>query len=368
MSVRVLEVVAKMNRAGTETMLMNFYRNIDRSEVQFDFAVCTNDECDYEEEIISMGGRIYRYPKYTGKNHFQYQAWWDKFFTEHGEYKIVHGHIGSTAAIYLGIAKKHGVYTIAHSHGTKEPLSIRSALYQLFSYRTRFIADYFFGCSMQALIDRYGEKIAHSDRAKVLNNAIDAKKYAYDEIVRKEVREELNLPDGLLTIGTVGRLSPAKNPAMTLRIIQDLMNNGIRFKFIWVGDGELKEDIDLEIKKRGVVDSVIMLGVRNDVHRILQALDVFIFPSIWEGLGIVAIEAQAAGLPTLCSDSVPKEAKVTGLCNYIPINAENEWSKAIVSHMHDKRRITTDEIIKANYDIHSVARWLRDFYISRLNV
>ena len=129
--IRVLQVVARMNMAGTETMLMNFYRNIDREKVQFDFAVCTEEHCDYEDEILSMGGRIIRYPQYRGKNHFSYKKWWSEFFRNNREYKIVHGHIGSTAAIYLSIAKKHGCYTIAHSHGTLEPISLRSVIRQI---------------------------------------------------------------------------------------------------------------------------------------------------------------------------------------------------------------------------------------------
>ena len=361
---RILEVVAKMNRAGTETMLMNFYRHMDREKIQFDFAVCTNEKCDYEDEIISMGGYIYRYPKYTGKNHLQYIEWWKCFFDEHQEYRIIHGHIGSTAAIYLGVAKKKGLYTIAHSHGTREPLSIRSILYQLLSYRTRFVADYFFGCSMHALIDRYGTKIAKSKSAKVLNNAIDSKAYAYDEKVRNEVRIELELEEGLLTLGTVGRLSSPKNPRMIVRILEALKHEGCRFRFIWVGVGEMKDEIEQEIRDKGLQNEIMMLGLRNDVPRILQAMDIFLFPSIWEGLGIVAVEAQAAGLLTLCSDRVPPEAKVTDLCHFINIDDTDQWIENIKEEMGYTRKITTDQIARSGYDIHDQAKWLQEFYIS----
>ena len=362
--IRILEVVAKMNRAGTETMLMNYYRHTDRAKVQFDFAICTNDKCDYEDEIISMGGKIYRYPQYKGKNHFQYKSWWDDFFTEHQEYRIVHGHIGSTAAIYIGVAKKHGLFTVAHSHGTREPLSLRSILYSTLSFRTRFIADQFFGCSMQALIDRYGEKVAHCNRARVLNNAIDAKAYAYNEDVRQEVRKELGLSDNILTLGTIGRLHPQKNPHMVLRILHDLKQQGEEFRFIWVGVGEMKDEVEKGIREQGLSDEVMMLGLRNDVPRILQAMDMFIFPSIWEGLGIVAVEAQAAGLPTLCSNQVPPEAKVTELCKYISLASTEPWVKAIELYKNHIRQTTTEEIVRNNYDINDQAKWLQEFYIA----
>ncbi len=362
--IRILQVVAKMNRAGTETMLMNFYRHIDRNKVQFDFAVCTSEKCDYEEEIISLGGRIYRYPRYTGYNHFQYKEWWDSFFNEHQEYKIIHGHIGSTAAIYLGIAKKHGLFTIAHSHGTKEPLSVRSIIYSIYSYRTRFVADQFFGCSMQALIDRYGKKVAYSDKSRVLKNAIDVKAYAYNERIREEVRSELGLKEGMLTIGTVGRLSQPKNPHMILRIIQALKAKEIEFRFIWCGTGELKEEIDKAIIDMGLEDIVLMLGLRNDIPRILQAMDIFIFPSLWEGLGIVAIEAQAAGLQTLCSDQIPQEAKVTDLCHFITVDDVSKWVTEIVNNRFYKRINTLESINNNGYDIYKAAELMQEFYIN----
>lgn len=362
--VRILEVVAKMNRAGTETMLMNFYRHMDRSCIQLDFAVCTDEKCDYEDEISSLGGKIYRYQRYTGKNHLQYKEWWERFFSEHKEYKIVHGHIGSTAAIYLGVAKKHGLFTIAHSHGTNEPLSLRAILYRSLSYRTRFVADQFFGCSMQALIDRYGESVAQSDKAKVLNNAIDAKKFAYDKNVRNEVRSELGISGDMLTLGTVGRLSPPKNPYMVLNILSALKEKGVDFRFIWCGVGELKGEIEKKIVEENLTDEVMMLGLRNDIPRMLQAMDIFVFPSTWEGLGIVAVEAQAAGLPTLCSDQVPLEAKVTELCKYISLASTEPWIKAIELEKNHNRQITTEEIIRNKYDINDQAKWLQEFYIA----
>ena len=196
----------------------------------------------------------------------------------------------------------------------------------------------------------------------MLNNAIDAKAYVYNEEVRREVRDELNLPNNLLVIGTIGRLTRQKNPTMILKIIKDLKEKGKEFRFIWVGVGELQENIDNEIKKKGLQSEVMMLGLRNDVPRILQAMDVFIFPSIWEGLGIVAVEAQAAGLPTLCSDKVPSEAKVTNLCKFISIDSTEPWIEEIEKETGRIRIVTTEDIISNKFDICNQSSWLQNFY------
>ena len=364
--IRVLEVVAKMNLAGTETMLMNFYRNMDRKRVQFDFAVCTEERCDYEDEIISLGGQIIRYPQYRGINHFSYIRWWNNFFRDNPNYRIVHGHIGSTAAIYLSIAKKHGCYTIAHSHGSLGPINLRSIIWRMYSYPTRFVADYYFGCSMDALETRYGNRIAHNKKkSKVLNNAIDASKYIYNINVREEVRKELSISPDEWIIGTVGRLSAPKNPQMTLSIIEDLKNRGEKFRFLWVGEGELRKMIEDELTKRNLTENVILLGLRNDVPRLLQAMDIFVFPSISEGLGIAAVESQAAGLLTLCSNRIPSEAKVTDMCQFISVDDVSKWVTAIVNNKYYNRTNALDSIIEKGYDIHTAAEWLQEYYLSK---
>ena len=163
--IRVLHVIGIMNRGGAETMIMNLYRQIDREKVQFDFVEHSIEAAAYDEEIQRLGGRIFRCPHYTGKNHLAYVKWWNGFFEKHtGEYRIVHGHIGSTAAIYLSIAKKHGLFTVAHSHNSNGPLNPRELLYRILSYRTRFVADFFFACSKQAGEDRFGKRVTNDTK------------------------------------------------------------------------------------------------------------------------------------------------------------------------------------------------------------
>lgn len=367
--IRILHVLTAMNMAGTETLLMNLYRNINRSKVQFDFAVTTNKKCDYDDEILQMGGHIIQYPLYRPNRHFSYTKWWNDFFINHPEYKIIHGHIGSTAAIYLGIAKKYRRYTIAHSHSTNGSFNIKNIAYGLYSFPTRYIADEFFGCSQQALIDRYGRKVANSKKAKVIHNAIDTKKYIYNSDTRQWMRNELKISGNQIILGTVGRLTPQKNPYAIINICEKLKSAGLDYKFLWFGDGELKKQIINELEVRGLTGTVLMMGKRADIFNVLQAFDIFLFPSVFEGLGIACIEAQASGLPTLCSDTIPRESKVSKLCKFLPLNDVNKWCEEIlaitnyISNIDYVRPNTYLDIVKAGYDIHDVAIWLEKYYL-----
>ena len=312
---RILHVLAGMNRAGTETMLMNLYREMDREKIQFDFAVTAAQRCDYDDEIESMGGRIIRYPRYGGFNHFSYAKWWKDFFPRHPEYRIIHGHIGSTAAIYLAIAKKNGRFAVAHSHNTGMSLP-----YRIYSYPTRYIADYFMACSKDAMISRYGKKVAGNPAvSSVLRNGIDVSRYEYDETVGHSVRAELGIRQEAFVVGTVGRLTNQKNPFFIVDILDELRKKEPDFRFLWVGTGELKENVEHYIEQKGLRDNVLFLGVRDDVPRILQALNAFILPSKYEGLAIASVEAQAAGVPTLLSDKIAAEASITKCCKAVSL-------------------------------------------------
>lgn len=364
--IRILHVLTAMNLAGTETLLMNLYRNIDRDKIQFDFAVTATKKCAYDDEIESLGGKIIRYPLYRGINHFSYVSWWNNFFQQHEEYRIIHGHIGSTAAIYLHIAKKYGRYTVAHSHSTYGSLNLHTILYKIFSYPTRYIADYFFGCSKDALADRYGKNILGKDNARVFNNGIDVKKYVYSPKIRESVRNEFEIQDNQIVIGTVGRLTPPKNPFFTIKLIKTLLADGLNIKFLWIGTGELKTEIEKSLEREIRNGHVILAGTRKDINKCLQAMDIFIFPSLFEGLGIAAVEAQASGLLTLCSDKIPKEVAVTEGCRFLSISDVNIWKDAIkdiiASGTYLIRKNCYENLIAAKYDIHDIVRWLTVFY------
>ena len=366
--IRVLHVIGKMDRAGAETMLMNLYRNIDREKIQFDFMVHTAEKCAYDDEIISLGGNIYHIPKFNGPNFITYVKAWNNFFKQHGEHTIVHGHIGSSAAIYLSIANKHGKFTIAHSHATADvERSVKTCLWNLCSYPTRFISDYYLACSKQAGIDRFGKKIVDSNKFKVLNNAIDLEKYAYSDNIRVKIRSEFGISDKFI-LGHAGRFAKVKNHEFVIDVFYNVQKHLPNSVLMLVGDGNLKTGIIDKARELGILNNIIFTGVREDVPNLLQAMDVFVFPSFFEGLGIVAVEAQAAGLHTICSDALPTEARVTDLFHPLPLSAGAEkWADEILKYADGyERKNMHDTICRAGYDIHQTAEWLEEFYVNNV--
>lgn len=310
--IRVLQVLGGLNRGGAETMVMNLYRNIDRNKIQFDFIKHTESKCAYDDEIKELGGRIYSIPKYKVYNHFQYKKAWNNFFKKHPEYKIIHGHVRSTATIYLKIAKKYGLYAIAHSHSTSSGKGIKAIIKNMLQFRIRYITDYFMGCSKEANEWLYGKKIANSEKCIILHNAIDVEKYTYNEDIRNKLRKELNIKEDEMVVGNIGRFSYMKNHKFLIDIFEKLCKTE-NCKLLLVGDGELKNDIQNIVKNKHLESKVIFTGVRSDVNEILQAMDIFVMPSIFEGLPVTLIEAQASGVPSLITNIITKEVDITPL-------------------------------------------------------
>lgn len=365
--IRVLQVIGIMNRGGAETMIMNLYRKIDRSKVQFDFIENSSESATFDDEIESLGGRIYRCPHFNGKNYFQYKKWWNDFFKQHkGEYHIIHGHLGSTAAIYLKIAKKNGLFTIAHSHNTKSNISLGSMVYRLFSFRTRFIADYFFACSRQAGVDRFGKKVIDSNNYKTFNNAIDTSVFKYDSIIRKDIRKELDIRENEIVVGHVGRFESQKNHEFLIDVFEKLLCNHNNSRLVMVGDGILRKRIEDKLIELDIDNNVVFTGVRSDVNDLLQAMDVFVFPSLYEGFGIVLIEAQTSGLPCIVSDKVASDGLIIDdLISVMSLNqSAEEWAQHIISRLGEKRHDRTAEIKTAGYDISTTSKELMDFYLN----
>ncbi|NMO96636.1 glycosyltransferase family 1 protein [Paenibacillus lemnae] len=364
---RILHVVGTMNRAGTETMLMNLYRQMDRSRIQFDFMIHTHKQGDYDEEILQLGGRLYRMPMYEGINHLSYCRAWRSFLADHPEHAVVHGHIGRSAAIYLRLAKARGRFTIAHSHGMKKGGGrMRRLLIPLLAYPTRSAAHYFFGCSRAAGVDRFGVKAAASDQFKVLNNAIFAERFQYSRELRYEMRGQLEV-EGKFVIGHVGRFTAPKNHKRLIQIFKSMCLRQSNAVLMLVGEGELRGMIEQEVEQAGLTERVMFTGGRADIAELMQAMDVFVFPSLHEGLGIVTIEAQAAGLPCIVSDSIPAEAFITKNIQAISLDEPPDaWAEAIVQYAGGyERESTWNEIKRNGFDIADTARWLEDFYLSK---
>lgn len=357
MPIRILHIVTYMGRGGLETMLMNYYRAIDRNRIQFDFLTHRDFRADYDDEIEALGGRIYRLPNL---NPFSrgYLGALDRFFAEHPEYRIVHSHLDCMSAIPLKAAKKHGVpVRIAHAHSSRQDRDLKYPLKLLFKRGIARQATQLFACGREA-----GKWMFGTDDFHVLNNAIDAERYRFDPKVRQEVRSELGIPADALVAGHVGRFMAPKNHGFLLRIFAELPDHA---RLLLVGDGVLRANIEQQAKVLGIRDRIIFTGVRTDVDRLLQAMDVFLMPSLFEGLPVSIMEAQAAGLPCLISDKVPIECKKTELVTQIPLDASPaEWAKAVASAAETPRRDTLAQIREAGFDIRANAEWLQNYYLS----
>lgn len=362
--IRVLHYIGLLQFGGSQAFVMEVYRKIDRTKVQFDFVTFPDEKSGFYEEIIELGGMVYESPQYNGKNHFQFVKWWDDFFREHTEYKVFHSHVRSVASICIHIAHKHGCYAIAHSHSISNGNSISALIKNIMQIPIRFQADYMFACSEVAGKWLFGKSVEKKSNYKILSNAIDVSRFVFDEEKRNEIRNSLNIQNKLV-IGTVGRLIEVKNHKLLLEVfakLKEQINDSI---LLIVGDGELREEIENCIRTLGIKDSVYMLGARSNTQDYYQAMDVFVFPSLWEGLGIVAIEAQTSGLPCVVSNMIPKEIDLKeNLVKVVDLDASIcEWTNAILSVKNLKRRGRGNATIACGYDSNENTKWLENFYL-----
>lgn len=361
--IRVLHVLQRMEAAGVQTLLMSIYRQIDRSKIQFDFLVHYETPQFFDQEIEELGGHIYRLSFREDYNFVKYVRDLDKFFKSHTEYKVIHGHMHSLGAIYLYMAKRNHVpVRIAHSHTNNTQKDEKKCL-KLFmnSLYDKFATD-LFACSYEAGRYMFGEK-----NFKVINNAIDSEKFLFSKNKREEKRKELAV-ENYFVVGNVGRFELQKNQTFTIDVFEKLHEYQKDAMLLLIGSGSMEEEIKEKVYKKGLKEKVLFLGNRNDVAELYQAMDVFLMPSLFEGLGIVGVEAQAAGTPIVCTDTLPEEINVTPLIYRMSLNCSAEqWAKEILKARDNKEthKDMREYIINANYDIRNLSEMLENFYVDK---
>lgn len=358
---RVLHICQRMESAGVQSFIMNMYRNIDKSKVEFDFLVHYKENQFYDEEIEKNGGKIYKLSVREDYNFIKYLKELDSFFKTH-KYDIVHGHMDTLGYFYLKYAKKYNVpIRIAHAHTDSVQKGIKKIPRQIMIKLYGKHANYHLACSQES------GNYMFNDTFLVFRNGIDTQKYVYDETIRKKVRKSLNIEDKFV-IGNVGRLHIVKNQEFILKIIKDLKNEIPNVYFILIGDGELEELIKNKIKEYGIEKNVLLLKNRKDVNELYQAMDIFLLPSLFEGIPLVGIEAQAAGLPCIFSDKVNKKIAITDNCYFLLLDDIDEWKRKIKDLKNNYIRKNTRKLIeKSGYDSFKVAKSLEDFYITTYN-
>ena len=361
--VRVLHMINSLHFGGSQAFIMSIYRNIDRNKVQFDFVVTPEEEKDLYEEVRQLGGRIFVCPKYIFANHFSYAKWWNQFFLSHPEYKMIHGHVRSTSAIYLSIAKKHGLKTIAHSHSTSNGKGILGIVKTVMQYPTRYIADYLFSCSDIAGAWMYGKNACKKSNYRMIPNGIDVKRFSFSNDKRLQMRKVLHIAEDEFVIGHVGRFTKPKNHIFLIHMFADYLKQNPKSRLLMIGDGNLWQPMKAECEKLHISDRVNMPGAKSNTEDYYQAMDVFAFPSLWEGLPVSVVEAQASGLPCFISNRITKNVKLTSLVRYLSIENMHVWEEAFSTC---KKRtgcsIENEEKLKP-FDSRNVAKDLFDFYL-----
>ena len=363
---RILQVIGVMDRGGAETMVMNLYRVMDRSRIQFDFLVHEQREGDYDAEIRELGGRFFRIPRFTGFNEHVYRKQCRELFAEHPEWAVVHGHIGSSAPIYLSEAKRAGKYAIAHSHAQNYEPGLKGAAFNLIAYPVRVVADFFFGCSREAGLDRFGKRVVNGDSFSILAHGIDARRYICDSASHEMAKEEMGLA-GRPVVCHVGRLTPVKNHEFLFDVFEIIRMHYPQAVLVLAGRGELEDSLRQSVANRGLDGVVRFLGVVDDVPAVLRAADVFVFPSIKEGLPLAVVEAQASGLPTLMSEGVPESALMGGNAQRIALeDGAEQWAhvclRQLDTALRGERRDGIELVRSHGFDIVQLSAWLADFY------
>lgn len=378
--IRVLQVFTIMNRGGAESMIMNYYRNIDRSKVQFDFLVHRKEAAAFDEEIERLGGRIFKLQPINPLFPEKYYEELRLFLKTHQDFKIIHSHLNTFSSFPLKIAKEFGIpFRIAHAHIAIDKIRLTSFFNGKESYKELFkkiiklhlkrnVKNYatdYFSCGKKAGRWLFGDESGFF----IMNNAIDVDLFLYDKEVELDYRKKLDIEDKFV-IGHVGRFNSQKNHDFIVRVFASLRRENNNAVLLLVGDGRLRETIEVLAKELNVYEHILFLGVRTDIPRLCQVMNVFLFPSFYEGLPVTLIEAQSAGLQVVASDSITKEIAITD--NVVQLSLKQplkEWVSEILrlEPLSVNKKKLKEEIVNKNFDIKSNVKAIEVFYFEKIN-
>lgn len=370
--IRVLLLFTIMDRGGAETMVMNYYRHIDRQQIQFDFMVHRERRGAYDDEIESMGGRIYRMPPIYPQNFMRYKKMLKEFFDEHDEYQIIHSHMSELGYFAFVEAKRHGIpVRICHAHNAPDFKHENLIQYikliprYYFIRRIRHLTTDFFVCSHIAGLWLYGEK--RQNEFVFMRNAIETDKFLYNVDEANAIRQELGISNQRL-ICHVGRYNKQKNHSFLIDIFKEIHKIDSDSILLLIGDGDLRKEIEDKVNRLNLLSSVRFLGVRDDVPQLLKASDLLLFPSYYEGLSVVLVEAQATGIKCIVTNSLADE---TIICEdqmklvSLQKNAK-EWADIVLNEKSEKREHAIEIMKEKGWDVVVNAKWLQDYYLNSM--
>lgn len=361
--IRVLHILQRMEAGGTQALLMNIYRKIDRTKVQFDFLVVYKEKQFYDDEIEKMGGHVYKLSFREDLNLPKFQKDLAGFFAQHHEYKIVHCHAYTIGYFCLKAAKKAGIpVRIAHSHSNAAVHDVKLPLKLIMQKLFTIYSTDLFACSEEA-----GKFAFKGKKFGIVQNAIDSQKFIADANIREKIRKALRV-ESKFVVGHVGRMQPEKNHDFLIDVFVEIKKKKSDAELILVGTGPLAEKVKSKVAEKGLSDCVHFLGNRKDMNRIYQAMDVFVFPSLFEGLGIVAIETQAAGVPIVCSEGLPPETDITPIYRKLLLSdGAEKWANAALEMAQNPSAHTNMQkyVIDAGFDMDATAKYMENYYWDR---
>lgn len=359
--VKVLHFIPGFRYGGIENTTINLFKNIDSSKVQIDILVESHSGSEHLEKISSLGCKVYKIEKFDPKYPFKYYRSLIDFFKQHKEYQIVHSYnISRTPFLFLAAKKSKIKHRIFHASTTLSSTKIlKRVIFRILIKISTLLSTRIFACSEKA--SRYFFK---NKKAVILKNGIETEKFIFNNTIRKRIRNELNI-ENKFVIGHVGRFCEAKNHSFILDIFNEICKIDSNTVLLLIGDGPLEKEIVQKISRLNLRDRVILTGAIINVNDYLQAMDIFIFPSLYEGFGNAAIEAQAAGLKVIASDRVPQDVKITDLVEFISLKAPlYTWTDSILKERNNSiRRNTHNEVILSGYDIVENAKFLEKYYL-----
>lgn len=372
--IRVLLLFTIMNRGGAETMVMNYYRHIDRSKIQFDFMVHREQRGAFDDEIETLGGKIYRMPPIYPQNFIRYQKMLEAFFNEHHEYKIVHSHMSELGYFAFKEAQRHDIpVRICHSHNAPDfrHESLTQYLKLLPRYyfirKMRTLTTDFFVCSHIAGLWHFGK--TRQDQFVFMKNAVEVDSLSYSSEEASRMRRNLGLSQDQHIICHIGRFNRQKNHVFLIDIFQEVHKKDSNAMLLLIGDGELRGEIQKKVEKLHLQQNVRFLGVRNDVNLLLKASDTLLFPSLYEGLSVVMVEAQATGIRCVVTDTLAQETIINKeRVELLSLNSSAEdWANAVLCRKSEYNRESAASLLReTGWDVGENAKWLQNYYLDSI--
>lgn len=362
-------VMGSTNMGGTQMFVLNLIKNMDISRYQIDFVLNFKEkEGGIGEDLVSRGCNFYYLPYFKVYNYFSFVRAWKNFLSNH-HYNIVHGHSTNSASIYLKIAKEYGCITIAHCHSSGfRGGMIERLLKRLLIGNVGKAADYWFACSPLAAEHLFGKGYSNYKKYFDIPNAINVENYKYDITIAQKIRKDLGLDNDTYLCGHIGSFTTPKNHFFLLEVFNDLLSIKPNAKLLCCGSGPLMPQIKEKVKEMGIEDKVILPGVVKNCNEYLMAMDIFIFPSIFEGFGIAILEAEATGLPVVISDVIPKDLNLIDKVFRLSLNdSSKEWAKEICS-VESSGRIQYNKVIEeSKYNMRNSAKMIMSLYEEMVN-